>query len=318
MFEEFLRKAAELTARRQPFALAVVVRHEPPVSGKPGDKAIIQEDGSLAGWIGGGCTQPAIISEARRAIRRGRHRLVRIAPTSQGEAVEGLVEHSMRCHSGGSLEIYIEPVLPVPQLIILGRSTVARTLARLGKVMGYRIVAVSPSADSADFPQADRTLDRLDPSALQVDSRTFAIVATQGEDDEAALSAALGSGAGYVAFVASRRKAEAALEALRGEGVAPQDLERVRAPAGLDIAARLPEEIAVSVLAEIIGLLRQPAVETETDPVEEAQDPVCGMAVETGSARHFADHAGRRYYFCCAKCQRSFESDPAGFALSST
>ena len=256
MFDVFFNKATELNATRRPFALAIVVRHEKPISGKPGDKAIILADGSLYGWIGGGCTKPLIIQEAQKALTDGQSRLVRIAPSSNASA-NGIIEYKMTCHSGGSLDIYIEPVLPKPQLVIFGRTEVAQTLARLGKVMNYQITVAAPDADPALFPDADHLQHDLGLAAVPLAQPTFAIVATQGEHDAEALAEALTHNLPYVAFVASRKKAERTLEYLAETDVSPADLARVKTPAGLDIGARLPEEIAVSVLAEIITVMRR-------------------------------------------------------------
>src|ERR1700723_1599853 len=142
MFDQFLNKASELLAKGEPFAVAEVVRYLSPISGKVGDKAIIFADGTVWGWIGGGCAQPAVIKEALKALKDGRPRLVRISPSSSQE--EGIVVYNITCHSGGTLDIYIEPILPKPHILIFGRSPIAQTLARLGGTIGYRISAVAP------------------------------------------------------------------------------------------------------------------------------------------------------------------------------
>jgi len=256
MFDVFFRKANELNARGHPFAMAIVVRHEAPISGKPGDKAIILADGTIAGWIGGGCTQPVIVKEARKALQDGRPRLVRITPTSSQVVLNGIREYAMTCHSGGTLDIYIEPVMPKPQLVILGASVVAQTLARLGSVLHYHVAVVAPGADPALFPEADAVLTQLDLSGLAWTASTYVVVSTQGDHDEAALSAIARHDLPYVAFVASRKKAERVFEQLEADGVPAGHLARIKVPAGLDIGARTSEEIAVSILAEIIQVMR--------------------------------------------------------------
>lgn len=256
MFDVFFKKATELNAARRPFALAIVVRHETPISGKSGDKAIILADGSLYGWIGGGCTKPLIVEEAQRALTDGTPRLVRIAPSSNGSA-NGIIEYKMTCHSGGTLDIYIEPVLPKPQLVIFGRTEVAQTLARLGNVMNYQITVAAPGADPALFPQADHVQQDLDLRDVPLAEPTFAVVATQGEHDEDALIEVLKHDLSYVAFVASRKKAARVLEHLAERSVSADQVARIKTPAGLDIGARLPEEVAVSILAEIVQAMRR-------------------------------------------------------------
>src|SRR6516164_10946004 len=153
MFDEFLNKAAELLAKGEPFVTASVVRFQAPISGKPGDKAIVFRDGKIWGWIGGGCSQPVVIKEALKSLADGQPRLVRISPTAAAE--EGIVDYTMTCHSGGTLDIYIEPVLPKPHVLILGRSPVAQTLAKLAKTIGYAVAVAAPNADRDTFPDAD-------------------------------------------------------------------------------------------------------------------------------------------------------------------
>ena len=275
MFDVFFHKANELNARGQAFAMAIVVRSEPPISGKPGDKAIIQADGSIFGWIGGGCTQPVIVKEAKKALKDGKPRLVRITP-ERTVAQNGVEEYAMTCHSGGTLDIYIEPVMPKPQLVILGKSVVAQTLARLGNVLNYHVVVIAPDAAPALFPDADALLTQIDLSPLNLTAQTSVVVSTQGERDEAALAEVLKHDLSYVAFVASKKKAEQVFQQLKDTGISTERLAQIKVPAGLDIKAHTSEEIAVSILAEIIHVMRSsmpaepaaPAVLSTTQHVE--------------------------------------------------
>lgn len=318
MFDEFLKKANELRLDNKPFVVAVVVRYEPPISGKPGDKAIIQADGKIVGWIGGGCAQPVVIREAKKALKDGKPRLVRISPTAGSEVQEGIIGYTMSCHSGGALDIYLEPVLPKPQLIILGRSVVGATLAKLGKVLNYKITVVAPGADKETFPEVDSIQTQLDLSPIKITPQTYLVVSTQGEYDEDALEEALKLNVPYVAFVASKKKAEAISRYLREKGVSVDRLKQIRVPAGLDIKAQLPEEIAVSILAEIIYTQRSSAMLMEVKEEEkmtvpesqEAKDPICGMFVDISSARYTFDYQGERFYFCCGGCKQIFEKEP--------
>ena len=255
MFDVFFHKANELNARGQPFAMAIVVRSEPPISGKPGDKAIIEADGSIFGWIGGGCTQPVIVKEAKKALKDGKPRLVRITP-ERTVAQNGVEQYAMTCHSGGALDIYIEPVMPKPQLVILGKSVVAQTLARLAHVLNYHVVVIAPDAAPALFPGVDTLSTQIDLSPLIMTAQTYVVVSTQGEHDEAALAEVLQHDLPYLAFVASKKKAEQVFLHLKANGTPPEQLERIKVPAGLDIKARTSEEIAVSILAEIIHVMR--------------------------------------------------------------
>ncbi|MBI3030098.1 MAG: XdhC family protein [Candidatus Rokubacteria bacterium] len=305
---DLLALAYELARRGEPFALATVVRCERPTSAKPGAKALIRKDGTVAGWIGGSCAEPIVVREALRALQDGRPRF--IALVGEGGAGpgrrEGVLEQAMACHSGGTLEIYVEPVLPKPQLLLIGRGPVLETLERLGAATGFGVLFLP----SETFP------DRL--REIPLTPRTFVVVATHGDADEEALEHVLRSEAAYVSLVASRKRAGAVTEALRTRGVAVERLGRLKAPAGLDIGAVAPEEIAVSILAEIVQVSR--SQKSEWTPQEagaaaatEARDPVCGMSVEIASAKYRSEAAGRPVYFCCARCKQLFDQDPARY-----
>ena len=254
MFDQFLSKADELLANDQPFAVAVVVRYQAPISGKPGNKAIIFPDGKMWGWIGGGCAQPVVVKEALKALADGQPRLIRISPSLSPE--EGIVDYAMTCHSGGTLDIFIEPVLPKPHILILGRSPVAASMTKFAKAVNYTVSLAAPGADRENFPDPDLLQTDLELSNLKITPQTFIVVSTQGEYDEEALEKALNTSVAYVAFVASKTKASKVLEYLRDRGVAAARLSQVRAPAGLDILAASPEEIAVSITAELIAVRR--------------------------------------------------------------
>jgi xanthine dehydrogenase accessory factor len=324
MFDQFLDQVSGLLAKGETFAVATVVHCQPPTSGKPGDKAIIYADGKLWGWIGGGCAQPVVIKEALKALADGKPKLVRISPTAEG-AEEGIVDYTMTCHSGGALDIYIEPVQPGPHIVILGRSPAARTLAKLARTVGYAATIVAPEVDSHDFADADilRVKD-FSLGQVKITPQTYLVIATQGEDDETALQQAAGSGAAYIAFVASKVKAAKVVDYLRGKGVAAEALSHIRAPAGLDIGAASPEEIAVSILAEIVQVRRARAPSSTQNPsaqslqavANEAKDPVCGMMVDTEKTGYKSEYQGKRFYFCCAGCKQKFEKEPAKYAFA--
>ena len=317
MYDEFLTRAAGVHSQGRPFAVATVVRHQSPVSSKAGDKAIIQADGTIWGWVGGGCVQPLVVREALRAIEEGRSRLIRIAPSDRPE--EGIVSYRMTCQGGGALDIFIEPVLPKPQLLIVGRSLTARTLSKLGKAINYAITVVAPGTDRDSFPDADLVCQELDLSRLELARECYIVISTQGEDDEEALEQALRTGHPYVAFVASRAKAGKILDALGRKGIPAQLLSRVRAPAGLDFGTLSPEEIAVSILVEIIQVGKSKAAliekgETPANaPLAEARDPVCGMVVDPAAAKYRSEFGENVFYFCCSGCKESFDEDPGKY-----
>jgi xanthine dehydrogenase accessory factor len=321
MFDDFLKKSAELIARGKTFATATVVRCQAPSSGKPGDKAIIYPTGEIWGWIGGGCAQPVVVREALKSLADRRPRLVRISPSADGSE-EGIVDYTMTCHSGGALDIYIEPVLPKPQLLVLGRSPVAQTLARLAKAIGYAVSVVAAEELKPEyFADAELHQDKeFSLSKFHVNANTFVVVSTQGEGDEEALEQATRSDAAYIGFVASRTKAQKVFDYLRNRGISAERLQAVRAPAGLNLGAGSPEEIALSILAEIIqvrGSAEKAPATIGSKPAEilpvlktEAKDPICGMTVHTGNAKHKTQHKGKWFYFCCAGCKDAFERQP--------
>jgi xanthine dehydrogenase accessory factor len=313
MFDQFLSKASELLANHESFAIAVVVRYEAPISGKPGNKAIIFADGKIWGWIGGGCAQPVVVKEALKALRDGQPRLIRISPSSPPE--QGIVDYNLTCHSGGTLDIYIEPVLPKPHILILGRSPVAVALARLSKAINYAVSIAAPQAERERFPDCDHVQADLDLSQIKITPQTFVVVSTQGQHDEEALENALCSEASYVAFVASKVKAAKILDYLKERGLSSTRLGQLKAPAGLDIHASSPEEIAVSILAEIIqenrsGVAKQKREVERAVARQEAKDPICGMMVDIGEARHKSEFRGNAFYFCCAGCKQKFDKQP--------
>ncbi len=323
MFDRFLSKADELLAKGEPFAVALVVRYQAPISGKPGNKAIVLGDGKMWGWIGGGCAQPVVVKEALKALADGQPRLIRISPSSSPE--EGIVDYTMTCHSGGTVDIYIEPVLPKPHILILGRSPIARTLVTLAKTIGYAVSVAAQEADRERFSDADLVQADFDLSQIKITPQTFVVVSTQGEYDEEGLEAAVNTAASYVAFVASKVKAGKVLSYLKEQGLDPEKVNRVRAPAGLDIGASSPEEIAVSILAEIVQARKMVATEQPKSkhvplPVlnQEARDPICGMTVDVGTAKYKSEFQDVSFYFCCAGCKQTFDKQPDKYALATT
>jgi xanthine dehydrogenase accessory factor len=275
--------------------------------------AIITADGGYHGWLGGNCTQPVVKREAARALADGHPRLLSLSPEAGTEARPGVTVLPMVCQSGGTVDVYLEPVLPPPRLVLFGVSPVIRALTQLGKGLGYSVDVVDPEATPALLPGADRVLvDFGSPELREAGAppRTYAVVATMGEHDEEAVTAALSLRPAYLGVVASRTRFGQLRASLLGRGVSAEPLDRIRNPAGLDIGARLPEEVALSVLAEIVQLTRTHAAEEAAPPPvpesNEALDPVCGMTVLISGARHRAEHAGRTYVFCNPRCREKF------------
>jgi xanthine dehydrogenase accessory factor len=318
MTEDILEQASVLRRRGEPFALATVVRAEAPTSAKPGAKAIVLGDGTVSGWVGGACAEPVVTREALKALRDGRPRLIGLVGDRAGSRggmphepgrTEGLVAYPMTCHSGGTLEIYVEPYLPRPLLLLVGHGPVIETLAMLGRASGYAVTTLGEAATSDDVRKVGLT------------GRASVVVATHGDLDETVLERVLVTEAGYVSLVASRRRATAIVERLRQRGGSPEGLARVKAPAGLDIGAITPDEIAVSILAEIIQHHRRGKAEYQEDDAsppapgprptpDAATDPICGMTVAVATAKYRSDVSGRHVYFCCHHCKEVFDQDP--------
>lgn len=298
--DEIFDQIREYEASGTPFVLATVVRCEAPTSAHPGDKAVITADGRLAGWIGGSCSEPVVRREALRALAEGAPQLVRIVPSDEVKQTRkrGELTVATTCPSGGALDIFIEPHVPKPLLLVFGETPAARTLAKLADLTGFRTQLVSQAALSGLAVQADDA---------------WAVIATMGHYDEDAAEAALAHPELEVALVASTRRASAVREELRRRGLGEDVIGRIHAPAGKARGAS-QEEIALLALAEIVTARRnrRPARSAHAQPaVVFATDPVCGMTVDPLTAKEKAEHGGETYWFCCAGCRAAFESDPA-------
>jgi xanthine dehydrogenase accessory factor len=280
---EQARRADELSAAREPFVTAMVVRAQRPSSVTAGDCGIVLRDGTIEGFVGGACAETSVRLHAMRVLETGEPLVLRIVPGSLSAAAEeGAVTIENPCLSGGALEIFLEPVLPLPRVLVVGATPVALALRSVGSSVGYDVSDVAGDEIAV-------------------------VVASHGRDEEEALESALLGGVPYVGLVASRRRGAAVLDELRSRGrVSSDDVARVRTPAGLDIGARTAEEIALSILAEIVSVRRaQPAVPAS------AVDPICGMEVVAASPSRSVEHDGATVWFCGDGCKRAFEADVA-------
>ncbi len=306
-----LARMGEMTRRGEAFALATVVWRQGPSSSKQGSRAIITADGQLDGWIGGACAEPAVIRAAKQVIADGNARLLLLGSPDQfgGAVPEGMAVVPISCQSEGALEIYIEPVLPVPHLVIVGNSPMAHTLAQLARALHWSTDLVSPPDFTADSA-----------SEHGAGERSMVVVATQGHGDEDMIERAVAMRPAYLGLVASRRRGEAVLGYLAERGVPQDQLDKVHAPAGLDLGKTTHEEMAVAILAELVQLRASGALAELPRPrgsqarrelkLAEAVDPVCGMTVTAGAAAMPAEHDGATYYFCCAGCRQKFTENP--------
>jgi xanthine dehydrogenase accessory factor len=294
MRPEITKRADALAAGRTPFVLATVVRAGRPASVRPGDAAIMLGDGTIEGFVGGACAESSVRLQALRVLETGEALLLRIMPEEDETAdAEGAIVVRNPCLSGGALEIFLEPRLPAPRVAVLGETPIGFALAAIGERLGYDVVLTAGAPEHTS-----------DDVAL--------VVASHGREEEDALASALAAGVPYVGLVASPRRGAAVLEELRSRGVAEDRLRELHTPAGLDIGAATPEEIALSILAEIVqtrraGVSPPPAVQV---------DPVCGMGVAPSDGSPHLKHEGRTVYFCGDRCRRAFEDDPARYAAA--
>lgn len=335
--EKVEQVAAEFDAEGRPYARVTVVRREAPVSANVGDRALVTAEGEIVGWIGGaGCAQSVVTDVASEALETGEPALVGLAPDPEDVDRPGVEAYPMTCHSGGTLELFVEPVSPVPRLVVVGESPIASALARLAAELTYEVTVVADESDDTESPGA--TLDAADAEsvAAAIEGAEYVVVASMGEYDELGVAAGLRAGASYVGLVASdeRRDETATAVADRLDLDTETVLEAVTTPAGLEIGAQTAEEIGVSILAELVGLCRdvegpiafeaadasgvggratghrQSQADADTEPSETAVDPVCGMDVTVGEAAATVEHHGETYHFCGQGCADAFGDDP--------
>jgi len=330
MWDTFFEQATRLRTEGEPFALATVVACQRPTAAYPGAKALIRADGTLTGWVGGSCAQPTVIREALKALEDGTSRLLRIRPELQHSAVpqEGVYDFVMTCASQGALEIFVEPFLPRPELIVIGETPVAQTLARFGALLDFTVCVSDPAATRERFPDAETLYVHLVAMRARVSPRSYVVVATQGAYDEEALEAVIDTSAGYIGLVASGKRAATIFQYLRDKGVQPELLQRIKCPAGLQLGAVTPPEIGCSIMAEILQLRRSnigkavdearavvPAADAMPDT--EVVDPVCGMTVQVAGARHTSAYDGKTFIFCGVGCKERFDREPERYGVGS-
>jgi xanthine dehydrogenase accessory factor len=327
MSHSLLELAFQLKQTGKPFVLATVVRCEVPTSAKPGAQAIIQDDGQVIGWIGGSCALPIVKRESTRILREGGEPfLLRLGGATETESIQraqsGIRAFPMACASKGVLEIYIEPHLPAPELLLIGESPIIKALTLLAPILDFKITQ----------------LDHSDTSQVTIHERTYILIATHGQYDEDVLEQVLRSPAAYIGMVSSPRRADNCRNYLRESGMEEHYIGRLKAPAGLDIGAITPEEIAASIIAELIQLQHskiKAAVIADSQPEEmstnivedtiqaapqpiatTAIDPVCSMTVEIAHARHHTTYEGQEIYFCCPACKKAFEREPQNYLVT--
>ena len=317
--ETLAARAEELAGRREPFVHATVVRAQHPTSAHAGDTALVLPTGEIQGFVGGNCVEASVREYSLQVLASQEPLLLRVLPGEPSRTVEeGAVEVSNPCLSGGAIEIFLQPRIPAPRVLVVGTTPVAQALATLGSGVGLDV-------ELTDGESAD---PRGDDAAL--------IVASHGKAEEGALEAALRAGVPYVALVASGTRGAAVLDSLDVD----DDLrQRVFTPAGLRLGARTPGEIALSILAQLVGerskarraappladttearAEARAAAATAAAPSEpgpaSAVDPVCGMTVPAVESSLHLDYNGVTVYFCSPGCRAAFRKDPERYALA--
>jgi xanthine dehydrogenase accessory factor len=292
---ELRERADRLQAERVPFVHARVVLAERPTSAKPGDEAIVLADGTIEGFVGGQCALATLRAQGLAVLDRRESTLLRIAPTPEPDQPGRIVVHNP-CQSGGTLEIFMEPVLPAPLVRILGTTPIGIALARVGGSLGY------------DMESWDSSCCGGAPDLTTTDA---VVVASHGNGEEAVLEAAVRAGVPYIGLVASRKRGNAVLAAL---DLTDEEKAGIRTPAGMDIGARTAEEVALSILAEIIAQRTAEPRAMTSMPIDTAVDPVCHMDVAMIPTSLHADIDGQTWWFCCQGCLDRFSADPVAFA----
>jgi xanthine dehydrogenase accessory factor len=315
MLDEFLEQYNQRRQQNELFATATVVWREAPSSGHTGDRAIIDGRGEVWGWVGGGCTKGIVLKEASAAMQEGRPRLVRVSPDPDDNPHPGITEYKMTCQSGGSVDIFIEPVMPKTHLIIMGKSAIAQALAAIAQLLDYKITVMAMGVPDGMFAGVSDMRIAFNMAKMPVSRRTFVVVATQGEQDEMALKAALKVTLPYLSFVASRKKRDAVYTYLQSAGVTEAALAAIKTPAGIDISAKTPHEVAISILAEIIDTMNRAPEPLNLMQNLTGQDkfyinPVCGIPVDKTAPKHVVEYRGETVYFCCDGCKVKFDAEP--------
>jgi xanthine dehydrogenase accessory factor len=268
-------KAQELIRQDKHFALATVVRCESPTSAKPGAKALVTFEGEFFGWIGGGCAQPAVIKTVQDCIKKGHSQLIRVTPTVQTALEDSIVKFNMACHSGGTLDIFIEPITVKPLLLIIGASPVAQALSTIASMSGFEVTVAAEGTSKALFPSEVTVIDSLEIVDGYFNRMPYVVVSTQGKRDEAGLKTALKIASPYTALVASSKKAKKLMEAVGKMNLSVEAIDKVRFPGGIEIGANTPEEIAVALLAQLIQVKNSGCEDMYTPP-----------SIEDGSAKN--------------------------------
>ena len=301
-----IQRAVELTNQGQSFVMATVVWRQGPSSGQSGSKAIVTESGEIFGWIGGACAEPVLIKEAKKVLQEGKAKLIWLGQESEFVGMhipDGVVTIPISCQSDGALQIYIEPMLKAPHVLIVGRSPMALTLTTLIQNLDWNVTLV----DVNDF------------TSSMVSENTIVVVATQGHGDEEAVETALINSPVFIGVVASKKRGQVVLDYLASRNVTSEKIAKIKIPVGLDLGHTTHREVAVSILAELVKLraagefAKVKKIESKVSEVHEVIDPVCGMSVLAEKSNRPFEYQGNTFYFCAPGCRTSFEKNPTTY-----
>jgi xanthine dehydrogenase accessory factor len=301
-----IQQAVELMKKGQSFVMATVVWRQGPSSGQSGSKAVVTESGEIFGWIGGACAEPILIKEAKKVLTEGNAKLIWLGQESEFVGMhipDGVLTIPISCQSDGALQIYIEPMLMSPHVLIVGRSPMAATLANLVQNLDWNLTLV----DANDF------------TSSMVSNKSIVIVATQGHGDEEAIETALVNSPIFIGVVASRKRGQVVTDYLTSRGIDAEKVAKVKIPVGIDLGHTTHREVAVSILAELVKL--RAAGEFSKNISEKFQistkveviDPVCGMTVVAEKSNRPFEFNGTVFYFCAPGCRTTFEKNPSSF-----
>lgn len=325
-----LKRIEDLMSSSTEFILAVVVRTEGPTSAKPGSWAVVHRDGTIEGWIGGSCVRPSVSDRAKQLFDGGTPVLLRFSPSADPTlSIQGIEEIPMTCSSEGTMEIYLEPYLKNSHILIIGNSPVVNSLASLAKLMKIEVSVVTPDGKDSGVPDVEVSSAKLD--GLNINVNTYVVVATHQNfpmiSDTEILEKLVDSGARYIGFVSSRKRAETVLDQMLQDGIPREKIFRVRSPAGISLGDKLtPEEISLSIISEIVGIMKggdfspiEPArlgasaTQFPKEVGKKERDLVCGMKVNIEAAKYTTEYQGKKYYFCSPICKKEFEEDQEKF-----
>jgi xanthine dehydrogenase accessory factor len=318
--DKIWQEALRLEETREPFTVVTVVRTVKPTSAVVGAKALIKSTGEMIGFVGGQCIQSIVISQALKCIENGTSQLVLIASdSSQVRSTDGVTVLPMTCHSEGTVELFMEPKLPAPVLLVIGHSPIADSLQKIAAHLDFQVKSVA--MDNAASEGADNLTGFTETIQAHLSPGAYVVVASMGLYDTESIRALQGVALSYVGLVTSPKRREAVLADLKNQGISEEFCSFISAPAGLDLGAVEPAEIAITILAEIIEYRRKKhtaapltlhVIENKTR--REVIDPICHMVVDLNTTPHKAEYQGKEYGFCCPHCRQAFLENPEKYA----